>query len=66
MSDTEPQASEAAPVAAPPPPSPAAMLQAALDTLNHPTTLDLQHRIAAIQNCLNVFAVALMPLLPTE
>ena len=60
---------EPAPAPAPipaPPPSPAAQLQAALDQLNHPSNLDLQSRMHAIQNCLVVMAAQLMPLLPTE
>lgn len=48
------------------PPSPAAQLQAALDLINHPSNLDLQSRIHAIQNCLTVISAQLMPLLPTE
>lgn len=54
------------PPAAPAPPSPAAQLQAALDKLNHPSVLDLQHRLSEMQNCINVMAQSLMPLLPTE
>lgn len=46
--------------------SEAAKLQAALASLNHPSTLDLQHRLSEMQNCINVLAAALMPLLPTE
>ena len=51
---------------APAAPSPAAQLQQALDLLNHPSNLDLQSRLHAIQNCLSVMAAQLMPLLPTE
>lgn len=49
-----------------PPLSPAARLQAALDAINHPSNLDLQSRIHAIQNCIVVMAGQMMPLLPTE
>lgn len=51
---------------APPAPSPAAQLQAAMDALNHPSVLDVPHRLGAIQNALTVMAAQLMPLLPTE
>lgn len=52
--------------AVPAPPSPAAQLQAALDAINHPSNLDLQGRLHALQNCIFVMAAQLMPLLPTE
>jgi hypothetical protein len=52
--------------AAAPPPSPAAIVQDALAKLNHPTNLDLQSRLAAIEHSIRVFAQQLMPLLPTE
>lgn len=60
------QAAEATPPAQPGPPSPAAQLQAALDALNHPSVLDVPHRLGALQNALIVMAAQLMPLLPTE
>lgn len=50
----------------PKPPSPAAQLQAALDKLNHPSTLDLHARLDAIHNALNVMGTQLVSLLPTE
>lgn len=49
-----------------PPLSPAAQLQAALDAINHPSNLDLQSRLHAIQNCIAVMANQMLPLLPTE
>lgn len=49
-----------------PPPSPAAQVQKALDALNHPTNLDLQSRLAAIEHAMRVMIGQLMPLLPTE
>lgn len=55
-----------APSPAPPPPSPAALLQAALALLNHPSNLDLQSRLHALENCMRVISAQLMPLLPTE
>lgn len=64
MSDV--QEHDAPPPAAPPVPSPAAQLQAALDALNHPSNLDLHARLAAIHNAVKTIAAALMPLLPTE
>ncbi|HEX8838245.1 MAG TPA: hypothetical protein VF748_14985 [Candidatus Acidoferrum sp.] len=51
---------------APPVTPPAAQLQAALDKLNHPSNLDLNDRLHAMQNSINVIAAQLMPLLPTE
>lgn len=48
------------------PPSPAAMVQKALDQLNHPGNLDLQSRLHAMESALRMVVAALMPLLPTE
>lgn len=61
-----PDTQETAAPPAPPAPSPAALLQAALDKLNHPSNLDVHDRFAAIQNAIGVMAACLMPLLPTE
>jgi hypothetical protein len=54
---------------APPAPKPASaqqVLQGAMDKMNHPSNLALGDRVAAIQSALNVMALQLMPLLPTE
>ena len=49
-----------------PPASPAAQVQKALDALNHPGNLDLQSRLAALENALRVLIGQLLPLLPRE
>jgi hypothetical protein len=54
------------PLVGDPPPSPAAIVQKALAALNHPTNLDLQSRMAAIEHALRVLCGQLIPLLPTE
>jgi hypothetical protein len=51
---------------APTPPSPAAQVAHALAQLNHPTNLDLQSRLHALEQCLRVLCAAVGPLLPTE
>jgi len=59
-------AAAASEASAAPSASPAAQVQKALDALNHPTNLDLQSRLAAIEHAMRVLIGQLMPLLPTE
>ena len=46
--------------------SAAAMVQKALDQLNHPGNLDLQSRLHALEHVMRVLCAQMLPLLPTE
>jgi hypothetical protein len=65
--DTAAAPAPADPTQAPAPPiSPAETLAKAIAAMNHPSNLSLQDKMHVMQNAINVMAVQLIPLLPTE